>query len=257
MLVCIMTISTDSFAVDLRFAAELINFNYEETDISGNTLNQEAGFIPGITIAAAYPYQRINNTVELSVFDGQVDYTGRTQVGQSHQTTTDTSIYRLQYKLSWFPLSTKNALYGKIYWQQWDRDIQPANGVLGLFERYQWWTIEAGVQFPFIKNEAQNFLIELGMLTTFNSTIMIDLSDVGFGDPTLDLGNDIGFSGELKYEFRQARNSSLQFGVQLKSWGFGRSNSKTLSNGSTTITITEPDSTTIQTTISACYIHHF
>ena len=86
---------------------------------------------------------------------------------------------------------------------------------------------------------------------------MIDLTDAGFGSPVLDLGNSIGFSGELKYEFKQASNSSLQFGVQFKTWEFGRSNSKTISNGSDIITITEPDSTTVQTTLSASYIHHF
>jgi hypothetical protein len=44
---------------------------------------------------------------------------------------------------------------------------------------------------------------------------------------------------------------------RFKTWEFGRSNSKTVSNGSSTITITEPESTTYQTTISASYIHSF
>lgn len=254
---CILTVSANSHATDLRIAAELMHFDYKETDTSGNTLNQETGLIPGITLAAALPYRRIDNTFELSVYDGQVDYDGQTQTGQSHQTTTEQSIYRLLYKLSWSPLSSNAALYGKTYWQQWDRDIQPSNGVQGLFERYQWWTIEAGAQMPFIKNDSQSLLLELGLLGSINGTIMIDLSDAGFGEPVLDLGNSIGFSGELKYEFKQSNNSSLQFGVLFKTWEFARSNSKTISNGGTTITITEPDSTTIQTTLSASYIHHF
>jgi len=257
MLACILAVSANSHALDLRVAAELMYFDYEETDIFGSTLNQETGLIPGFTVATSHPYRSIRNTVEFSLFGGAVDYDGRTQAGQPHQTTTEETVYRILYMLSWSPESTEGAFYGKTYWQQWDRDIQPNNGVPGLFERYQWWTAEAGVQVPFIKDEKQNLLLELGMLTTFNGTIMVDLTDSGFGKPVLDLGNGIGFSGELKYVHKQAKNSSFQFGVQLKGWEFGRSNSKTISNGITTITITEPDSTTVQTTLSASYIHHF
>jgi hypothetical protein len=253
----ILAFPSNTPAVDLRIAVELMHFDYEETDLSGSTLNQETGFIPGITLAAIQPYFGIENSFEFSMYGGQVDYDGQTQDGQPHQTTTEQSIYRLLYKLSWSPLSTEAAFYGKTYWQQWDRDIQPNNGVGGLFERYRWWTVEAGAQLPFIRQDRQNLFWELGLLASLNGTIMIDLSDAGFGSPALDLGNSIGFASGLKYEFKRTSNSSLQFGVQFKTWGFGRSNSKTISDGNDTFTITEPDSTTIQTTLSASYIHHF
>jgi hypothetical protein len=244
-------------ATDLRLAADLMYFDYEETDVFGSTLNQETGFMPGFTVAASEPYRSLHNTVEFSLYGGDVDYDGQTQAGQPHQTTTEETIYRLLYKLSWSPEDTEGAFYGKAYWQQWDRNILPNDGVSGLFERYQWWTVEAGVQVPFIKDEKRRLLLELGMLTTFNGTIMVDLSSSGYGSPELGLGNGIGFSGELKYDFRQTKNSSFQFGVQLKGWEFGRSNSKTIFNGTRTLTITEPDSTTLQTTLSASYIHYF
>ena len=85
----------------------------------------------------------------------------------------------------------------------------------------------------------------------------IDLTEAGYGRHTLDLGDDFGFSGELNYRYRQARHSSLQLGLQVKTWDFGRSNSKTITNGSNISSITEPDSTAVQTTFSASYIHHF
>ena len=256
-MLALLTVAADSLATDLRFAAELMHFDYEETGISGNTLNQETGFIPGITLAATQPYRGLDNTFEFSLYDGEVDYDGQTQTGQPHQTMTEQSIYRLLYRLSWSPQSTEGAFYGKVYWQQWDRDIRPNNGVTGLFERYQWWTLEAGVQVPFIKDEKQKLLLELGALTTFNGTILIDLDELGFGEPTLDLGNGVGFAGELKYELIRSGNSSFLFGIQVKRWEFGRSNSKTVSDGGDLITITEPDSTTLQSTLSASYIHRF
>ena len=253
----VFTTSANSHAADLSIAAELMHFNYEETDISGNILNQETGFIPGISISAYLPHHNANHSFEFSAYGGEVDYDGQTQAGQPHQTTTEETIYRLLYKLSWSPEDSEGAFYGKAYWQQWDRNILPNDGVSGLFERYQWWTVEAGVQVPFIKDEQHSLLLELGALTTLNGTIMVDLDAAGYGSPELDLGNGVGFSGELKYAFMQRKNSSFQLGVQLKRWEFGRSNSKTISNGTDVITITEPDSRTMQTTLSASYIHHF
>lgn len=247
----------NSHATDLRVAAELMYFDYEETDTSGNTLNKETGFIPGISIAASRPYRGVDHSLEFSAYGGEVDYDGQTQAGQPHQTTTEQSIYRLQYRLSWSLESTDADLYGKVYWQRWDRDIQPNNGVLGLFERYQWWSIEAGTEVPLMRKDKQDLLLGLGILTTLYGTIMIDLSDTGFGEPVLDLGNGIGFFGELKYAIKQTNNSSLKFGIQFRTWEFGRSNSETISDGSSFISITEPDSKTVQTTLFASYIHHF
>ena len=254
---CLTALCGNAFALDLRLAVELMHFDYEETDIAGSILNQETGYIPGLTLAASHPYRSIYNTVEFSVYGGQVDYDGQTQTGQAHQTTTEQTIYRILYRLSWSPQNTEGAFYGKAYWQQWDRDIQPNNGVLGLFERYQWWTLEAGVQVPLIKNKRRNLLLELGALATNNGKIMIDLTEAGFGYPTLELDNAYGFSGKLKYEILQTGNSSFQFGLQFKRWEFGRSNSEIISNGDTVIIITEPDSTTMQTTLSASYRYHF
>jgi hypothetical protein len=251
---CLFALPANTQATDLRLAAELMKFDYEETDVFGNTLDSENGYIPGFTVAASQPYRSIRNTVEFSLYSGDIDYDGQTQAGQPHQTTTEETIYRLLYRLSWSPADSNGSFYGKAYWQQWDRNILPANNVQGLFERYQWFTLEAGVQVPLLTDEKQKLSLELGMLTTLNGTIMVDLTDSGYGSPTLDLGSGIGFSGEVKYELIPAKNSSLQFGVQFKSWEFGRSNSETLADGRT---IYEPDSMTVQTTLSASYIHHF
>jgi hypothetical protein len=113
------------------------------------------------------------------------------------------------------------------------------------------------VQAPFFRDDSQQLFLEMGMLATRNGDIMIDLDDFGYGSHTLDLGNSIGFASALKYQVKQTQNGRLQFGLQFRTWDFGRSNSKTISNGSSTITITEPESTSYQTTISASYIHSF
>ncbi len=258
---CMLAASTTSLAIDLSVAAELMYFDYEETE-DGISLNHETGFIPGVSIAASRPYRSIEHSLEFSAYGGEVDHDGNTQQLQPHQTTTEQRIYRLLYKLSWSLQNTDADLYGKVYWQQWDRDIQPNNRVLGLFERYQWWSIEAGTEVPLMRKDRQDLLLGLGILTTLNGTIMIDLSDFGTGEPVLELGDGIGFFGELKYEIKQNNNSRFKFGLQLRTWEFGRSNTLIVPNGfalcgQPTCEIHEPESTTIQTTLSASYIHHF
>jgi hypothetical protein len=253
----LFTFCSSGHAIDLQVSGELMHFDYEEIDPLGNSLNREKGWIPGLTFSGLHQYNSITNTLALSIFDGQVDYDGQTQAGQPHQTTTEETILKLMYRLGWSPASTQAAFYGSAYWQQWERDIQANNGVSGLFERYEWWTVEAGVEAPFFRDDSQQLFLEMGLLATRNGDIMIDLTPFGYGAHTLNLGNSIGFASALKYEVKQTPNSRLQFGLQFKTWEFGRSNSKTVSNGSSTITITEPESTTYQTTISASYIHSF
>jgi hypothetical protein len=95
--------SINNHAIDLRVAAGLMCFDYESTNVFGSTLDQETGYIPGFTVAALQPYRSIRNTVEFSLYGGDVDYDGQTQSGQPHQTTTEETIYRLLYELSWPP----------------------------------------------------------------------------------------------------------------------------------------------------------
>lgn len=259
----LLSTAMSSHAVDLSAAAELMYFDYEETDIDGNTSNKETGYIPGVSIAASQLYGRINHNLEYSFYGGDVNYDGQLLVsGLPHDTTTEQRIHRLQYRFSGSLETTDADLYGKVYWQQWDRDIQPRNNVQGLFERYEWWSLEAGIEVPLMRKDRENLLLELGILTTFNGTIMVDLADAGIGQPVLDLGNGTGFSGELKYEIRQQKNSSLRFGLQFRTWEFGMSNTLVVSNGTALCgrplcTIYEPDSKTMQTVLSASYIRHF
>ena len=80
--------SFEATAIEMGVSADLMYFNYAEFDTSGETLNTEIGFLPGITVSAVHPFRAINNTFEFSLYDGRVDYDGQTQSGQPHQTET-------------------------------------------------------------------------------------------------------------------------------------------------------------------------
>ena len=159
--------------------------------------------------------------------------------------------------MSWAPENDQGELYAKAYWQQWDRSIQPNNGVSGLFEQYQWWSLEAGTRVSIYTNSHHDVFFDLGILTTNNGTIMVDLSNAGYGKPVLDLGDGLGINSSINYRMAYTGNSAFLFGLRYTTWDFGRSSIKTISNGSTTISIVEPDSTTQQLTASISYIHKF
>ena len=241
----------------LTLGADLRYFDYEEFGASDQSLNHETGLIPGLRIAAGVPSFGIDHTLEFGVWGGEVEYDGRTQSGQPHHTVTDDVIYRLLYRFDWRPRDPKGSLYAKIYWQNWDRDIQPANSVSGLFERYQWWTFEAGLRAVPWQQQNRSLAFELGVLQTNHGVIMIDLSDQGFGTPTLNLADGLGATAAVEYAIELASHNQLHFYLSCTTWKFGRSNSKAVTNGTSTIIITEPDSVSNQITLSIGYVFGF
>jgi hypothetical protein len=241
----------------IAVSARLLDFNYEEFDEAGESFNRETGIIPGASIATARTLQNLTNVFSLEFYDGQVDYDGQTQAGTPHTTTTDETQYRLFYMLGWTPEAITATFYGKIIWQQWDRDILPANNVSGLFEQYRWWSFEAGILTTLYENETDKWQFELGASKISNGTINIDLEAFGFGQPTLNLGDGSGLSTALKYQHQISSEDGIGINLEYRYWDFGRSNSKTISNGYNTHTITEPYSESKQTILSVIYSHYF
>jgi len=237
--------------------AKLRYFNYEEFDLSGRSLNKETGVIPGGALTLSNTQGQLTNVYAFEVYDGRVDYDGHTQSGTPHQTKTDETQYFLSYKLKWTDSENKNAVYSKIGWQNWDRYIRPDSGVAGLFERYQWWQFEAGIQASLFKEEGRELTAELAVLKTSHGTIEVNLSDFGYGIPELNLDGRSGVNTTLQYKVAIKQNSSIQFSLHYNRWEFGRSNSQTLSNGVTQITIVEPRSVSQMSTLSVGYVYLF
>lgn len=241
----------------IKASASLLDFNYEEFDQSGQSLNKETGIIPGLSITASKALAAFTNTISAKAYDGQVDYNGQTQSGVPHTTNTNETLYRLFYKLNWHPTDYGISIYGKVAWQQWNRDILPANNISGLFEQYQWWSYELGLAATLLESDSDKLILELGASRTSNGSIEIDLSPQGFGKPELKLSNGSGFSTALKYQHTLSNKNKISLSLQHQRWEFGRSNTKTVSDGFTTINITEPRSDSRHTILSISYIHYF
>lgn len=241
----------------IAVAARLLDFNYEEFDESDESFNKETGIIPGFSISTSGTLHNFTNTFSVELYSGDADYDGQTQAGTPHMTTTNETQYRLFYMLDWSPETISSSLYGKIIWQQWDRDIAPANIVSGLYEQYRWWAFEAGILTTLYESELGSWQFELGASTVSNGTVKIDLEAYGYGQPTLDLGTGSGFSAALKYQHQMPNRDGIGLSLEYRYWTFGRSNTETISNSFSSITITEPRSVTKQAILSVFYVHYF
>jgi hypothetical protein len=253
LLACLMIMPSPAISRQLSLEADLRYFDYEEFGINSQSLNHETGLIPGFRISGGMSGFGLDHTLEFDAWAGVADYNGRTQSGQSHTTQTDETIYRLLYRVDWHPNNNEESLYAKIYWQNWDRDIQPANGVSGLFERYRWWTTEAGLRAIPWQQQNRSLAFELGVLQTRSGDILIDLSDSGYGKPSLDLGNGLGTTFSLNYAVEHIDNTRLEFTVRYDRWKFGRSDTKAVSGAAGTVIITEPQSESNNLSFSAGY----
>ena len=251
----LLSVSAD--AADISAAAGLLYFDYQEFSLTGESLNHETGALPGISVAAREKMFGLDHSLAFTFWQGQVDYRGLTQAGAPHTTKTEQDIYIIDYRLDWRPKDTAGGLYGKLGWQNWDRNIQPANGVNGLFERYQWWSLEAGLHIDLYQAGNHKLFTEFGGLATTHGTIKIDLRNSGYGYPTLDLGDGTGIAVRAGWSSRLDDKSSLSILFDYTRWDFDRSDSETIPANTGSITITEPESRSKRAGLSFIYQFSF
>jgi len=224
----------------LSISPGISHFNYKETDTGGAVLNAETGFIPGFSLIAS------NNSHSFGshFFTGNVEYDGQTQSGIPHTTDTDESLYYLFYRYDFKNINDQKNIFIGINYNYWERLIKAKNNVSALYEEYRWWQLEAGVKLSKTIKNNKKIIFELAGLQTFNSNIIVDLDNLGYGSPRLALGNKSGIRNLLGLDIKLNKNTDIRFAAEYKYWGFGRSNAKAISNGSRTVSILEPESTT-------------
>lgn len=222
-----------AFSNELSISPYLFNFNYAEFDTQGVNLNSENGELIGLAIN----YQNLYKNYQFDLYgryaQGNVDYDGQTQIGVPHQTTTKAKLSNAGIKYTY----DDNYFFGISNWF-WVRDIQPRLAVDGLYEEYNWWEFELGKRIHF----SSETKIDLSLLNTFAGEIYIDLSDYGFGEPVLDLGEAWGWRFAINHPYQLSKEQKLLFKLAFENWGFERSNTEFVSNGSNIIGVTEPAS---------------
>lgn len=220
-------------------APGIMYFNYEEFDDNKVTLDTEIGFIPGFS----FNIQEKQNSIGVHIFSGEVEYDGQTQSGIPVITDTDESLYYFYFRHDIQNNNKSHNFFIGVNYNIWERFIQGTPGVSSLYEEYKWWHIEAGLTLERSLINNTKFKLELAGLRNFNGTMLVDLDSFGYGSPTLNLGDKFGLRSLLSVDLKTDVYSTMSVGVEYKYWGFGKSNTETLSNGIDTISILEPEST--------------
>jgi len=227
--------------LQLTLSPSLLYFDYTEFSTSDQILNREHGGLPGVTTKLSYS---INPDWLISVYSsyykGTVKYTGQTQKGIPHITTTRTGLFRLGGRVEKNIFKNIHLFIGTQI-HEWERDIQD-NNVIGIYEIYKWFEHSIGISTEIFFSKEALLNIEASYLATTNGTIDVDLSRVDFGSARLDLGNDSGLN--LNLSWKRARENGFYYGLSLffESRNFGRTNTKKTQGGSRMVFVTEPRS---------------
>lgn len=241
-LLCLAILGTSPVCSETSFSIQplLHRFDYTEFSITGQQLDRETGWIPGIKFQInAKLWDTLKTTFESSIINGNVVYSGQTQSGISLITNTDTKISAHGIRLA-IPILSNSELFGSSKYTQWDRDIL---GPSGFFEKYTWWELSIGVKSEIWRKNNQTLHLEFGLLRIKQPEIFVDLTKFNLGSTTLQIGEDYG--GRFQLEWSQLDNSywSLGLNAYLEFWDFGRSNTR-LTTGGTPTGVTEPRSET-------------
>lgn len=222
----------------------LLHFDYTEFSITGSVLDKETGWIPGVQLQIDTSLnEQWTLGLELSAYDGNVDYNGQTQAGAPYTTSTDETLFRFGAHIK-TPLSTYTSLVVGAKYNEWERNVNGNNGVLGLLEIYRWWELSAGTAIELWKKDTQSWQAEATVFRTIRPTIHVDLSSANFGKTDLNLGTDWG--GRIQFAWAQQKASNWQYGFNIfyEVWDFGRSGSKATSGGINSVFVSEPRSET-------------
>jgi hypothetical protein len=168
--------SSYSNEISLLFGKQ---FNqYKEYSSTGTLLDTEKGWLDSQTLSFKYQLGSAHSLLFLySKSSGMLPYVGHTQNGLPH--TTHTQETHSEYNASYYyaPSNNRAHSYGiGIRRHEWLREIQPANGILGLTEDYSW----NGISVHHIFNKAKwEFASSLSYL--YSGNIEVDLTEVGSG----------------------------------------------------------------------------
>jgi hypothetical protein len=237
----------------LHITGNVIKFNYQEHSSTGEKLNKETGITRGVSASYSYNHYNMGFNLTAGHYSGNVDYQGKTQAGVPLNTTTDEDFTDLGAEIFWYPVSLNLGLYTSFQWLEWQRRILPSSQSIELNEVYQWQTFEAGFISPIFQYGKHQLELKFGLSHSKNGHLEVNLSEIGFGKPCLDLGDGSGTSTSLTYHFYLANMNRLSIGLAHKQWRFSQSDSKTVSNNTSAIIIREPKSNSKKTSIFLSY----
>jgi hypothetical protein len=227
------------------------DFSYRELADSGALLDREDGLLPGMALGASWRSGPWEVAADVGFLGQIADYSGRTSTGIA--ITTDTSEEMRSGAIrAWRRLDLAGiavAPHGAVRYHRWDRSIRStrtASGtpVNGLFERYEWWTAELGVEVLVLRGERLRAWMDARLFRTLRPTVEIAFEN-GLDDARLALGERTGHRLSIAASYALTPSVDLRAEPYYEAFGFGRSDAGELTRaGVRAGTVHEPRSET-------------
>jgi len=244
--------SSVTSALDLGVNTFIKYFDYQEFDLDGSSLNHETGFVPGLGLSLVHT----NHRFWTSYAHGDVNYDGQLQSGTPHTTDTRQILFSNGYEYSFYANEINAiSLLAGFSIHRWQRHILPSNGIQGVNADYQWQQLYVGLSY---KPDAVFDLpleFDLNIFGTRNSSVDINLENIGFGSPRLEMGNKPGFQATLNYYKVVSNQLTVNLLIETTRREFGRSGNTSISNGISTLTIAEPESVAWNTSFGISLVY--
>jgi hypothetical protein len=233
---------TDAAAGSLRIGFTAFDFNYEEYDDRGLSLDREQGLLPGLIIGATFEREPWLVQGSLRYAAGEVDYHATPVDSKTDEAILDLTLtggVRLYAGVS----DSLSLVVGAGY-RRWSRDIHSTATVDGLKETYRWGYALIGLRGDRTLGEFTRLVADLSLRRTVNPQLEVDFIR-NFDDTSLDLGAENGFQASLSLGRKLGQGTTLWVRPWYEYWQLGRSGNAPLTrNGIRTGTLFEPDSET-------------
>lgn len=202
-------------------------FDFTEFNEDGTRSVGERGAIYGGKADFGRNFETVYLGGNASLMRGDVKYDGLTQSGKPHITNTTEIIsdfsLRVGKTLGTWRSDWQALLYVDLGYAQWVRDIKTtSNGVVGLFEIYEWKYLNFGARGYLARTAKFSSMMELNISRTVQPRMLVDYKG-RFADSALSLGASYGMRMTLPNYYALNKNYLLMFEPYVMVRDLGRS----------------------------------
>jgi hypothetical protein len=231
-----------------NLGVSIADFEYEETDESGSTLDKESGLFPELNLSLRLDSESWFILGDLRYLKGTADYTAYPVSKPPLESTTEEEIidFSLLFGVQQeFSNTVTLAVYGGLGFRYWERDIRSTADASGLYEEYEWGYMLIGISPAMRIGPSDRIGADLQLRKAFDANLDVRFKNVNYDPVSLPLDDGIGFRLALNWNHELNEGFEFTLGPYLDFWEFDRSADVDLKQGNMTVgSVHEPASQT-------------
>jgi hypothetical protein len=207
--------------LDASLGAGVLDFDYEEFDLDGTSLDWEEGYLPGLNAGLQLRRDAWFAETALLAWSGRADYATPLVTSDTDEDILDWNA--IAGHTLFAQADRRLSLYAGLGYRHWQRDIDSTPGANdGLDETYRWWYGSVGLRAESEVTGRVSFRADLQLRRTLDPSIDVHFRN-GLDDVTLDLGEANGARAAFTLENRMDNDLILFVTPWFEYWKIGRS----------------------------------